>query len=825
MRLMWPTKSAGGWALLGMLAAGGGGLGGCSQGAPERGGPVIIISIDTCRADHLGCYGRSPSPTPALDRLAAQAVLFEEVVSPVPLTLPAHCSMLTGVTPLVHGVHDNMTYRLSDEQITLAEILKDRGYATGAILGAFVLDGRFGLSQGFDVYDDIIEATSNDSVVLENERRATEVTDRACAWVDAQAGRAFFLFAHYYDPHWPYAPPEPYAARFAGQPYAGELAYADAEIGRLLQHLRDRGLYDRALIAVTGDHGESLGEHGEMMHGYFIYQSTVRVPLIVKPPHGGSAAAQAERVAARAGLIDVVPTVLGYLGLPAAISVEGRDLSRPDADAEGIEPRDFYCESLTPTIYGCSPLLGLVGGDWKLIDSSEPELYTLADDPHEQHDRAGELPARVAALRARLVGLVATHDQDAATTERQTADEETRQRLQSLGYIAGRAVEEDLHVDHTRPAPRDLIDYHEALQTVLDRVGRGDLSGARELGERMLRERPEIPDALILLGDIAHQQGDLPQAAAHYRAYLDREEARTLTEGDEGDGEAEDSHLSNRYRAHYDLANVLASLGRPQEAEGHYRETLRLIPNHVDAQVNLGLLLAEAGRLDEATALFREALALEPALPDTRLDLARALALQGSLDEALQEYETLLETQPDRIEALLAHGDLLVHMGCASEAVESFTRVTRLSPEDAQGHIRLARTLLSQGRTDEALAAYRRGLTQTPAWPDLARELVWVLATHEDPDFRNGAEALQVCARLMRVAGDADPAALELMAACQAEEGHIDTAIQCQERAVALARRSGSQGARVLEIMESRLRQYRSGRPLRHHFGPGPGPS
>jgi arylsulfatase A-like enzyme/Tfp pilus assembly protein PilF len=639
----------------------------CGRSTPGRGTPVILISIDTCRADHLGCYGRSPSPTPVLDALAGEGVLFEETITPVPMTLPAHCCMLTGTTPLRHGVHDNMTYRLGDDQTTLAEVLRDHGYATGAILGAFVLDARFGLSQGFTTYDDAIGGPSGGGVLIESERRASEVTDRACAWIDANAARPFFLFAHYYDPHWPYTPPETFAGRFPGEPYTAEIAYADAEIGRLLRHLRDRGLYERSLIVIAGDHGESLGEHGEKLHGYFIYQSTLHVPLIVRAPGANGRGPRARRVAARAGLIDVVPTILGYLGLPAAPGVEGRDLSRAGSGSEAGEARDFYCESLTPTTYGCSPLLGLVGGDWKLIDSSSPELYGLADDPSEQRDRAGELPARIEAMRARLIDLVAMRAQGPASGDREPADEETRERLRSLGYIAGRAVEEDFRLDHARPNPRDRIGYHETLEAVLDRIGRRDLNGARALGEQMLREHPEIPDAHILLGDIAHQQGDLPRAAEQYQAFLDHEGARgSGGAGPDAAGQTGEARLSNRSRAHYDLATVLASLGRPQEAEGHYREALRLNPNHLGARINLGLLLAEANRLDEAIPLFREALAMQPALEDIRMDLAQALALRGSLDEALREYETVLAAHPDRIDALMARRDLLDRMGRAS---------------------------------------------------------------------------------------------------------------------------------------------------------------
>ncbi len=791
-----------------LLLVAGLGIHACS---PSAGGPrtsVVLISIDTCRADYLGCYGKNPSPTPHLDQLAGQAILYEEVVSPAPITLPAHCTLMTGRTPLGHRVHDNMTYRLAEEQVTLAERLREAGYATGAVVGAYVLDAQFGLSQGFDHYDDRFASSGPTGVTELNQRTADEVTARACDWIDQNAGQPFFLFVHYYDPHAPYAPPPPFAERYAEDPYAGEIAHTDAAIGRLLDHLRQHGTFDETLILVVADHGEGLGDHGEKGHGYFIYQSTLRVPLIVKPPRSEPG----ERITERVGLIDVMPTVLGALDLEPTGTMDGEDLGRSRTDAKAQRAtRGFYAESLAPTTYGASPLLGWVQDGWKLIETSRPELYRLTDDPREGEDQIVTHAARAALLRAELETTLA--DQPAAVGEderRSRLDDQTQERLQSLGYISGRRVTEDFSFDRSRPDAKDLIGYHEALQAALEKLGQRAYDEARALCVEMERQHPEIPDVQILLGDIACEQGRLEQAAAHYETYLDRDANRTA------EATPSQGRLSNRYKAHYDLGNVLASLGKGAEAIEHYKAALRLEPDHLGASHNIGLTLAEMGRVDEAVPWLRNALRIKPRYTPALMDLAQANLLLRKPQDALACYDRVLEVDAAHVEALIRSGDLLQKLGRADAAIRRYARAIRTGPVPPQVHLRLARVLLIRGEAEEAVAAYRRGMRSAPPGGGLARELAWVLATHVDADVRDGREAVRIGEQLRRGSDQEDPAVLEILAAGYAEMGEFEQAVRWEKRA--LDRLQQVDGAEDTSAIRSRLDLYESRRPLRYKF-------
>lgn len=342
---------------------------------------VVLISLDTTRADRLSCYGYPRPSTPNIDSVAREGVLFDLALTPVPLTLPAHSSMLTGTYPPIHGARGNEGFRLAEYNVTLAETLRDAGYETAAFVGGFPMAALFGLNQGFDTYDDQLGEASNKRHY--NERSAGEVSQPAMAWLDRHWKAPFFLFLHYYDPHTPYAPPAAYAAAYPDDLYAGEIAYVDSAVGQVLDKLRRLGRYEDTLIVIAGDHGESLGEHGETTHGYFAYQGTMRVPLIVKPPRG----ARGRRVEEAVSLVDIVPTVLGQLGLRAPPGVQGSDLGRCLAGKSGpVRRHPLYGESLYPTVFGCSPLHTLTEGRWKYIRAPKPELYDLARDRGETNN-------------------------------------------------------------------------------------------------------------------------------------------------------------------------------------------------------------------------------------------------------------------------------------------------------------------------------------------------------------------------------------------------------------------------------------------------------
>ena len=365
---------------------------------------VLLISIDTLRADHVSAYGFPRPTTPSIDAVAREGVLFKNVHTPVPMTLPAHVSMLTGTLPPTHGLRDNMQNRLPEGSLTLAAMLKAKGFTTGAIVSTFVLDRRFGTSQGFDTYDDRFQEVHKIGDL--SERKGDETARMARDWLEGHQDKPFFLFVHFYDPHDPYDPPEPFASPWKDHPYEGEVAFADHCLGQVLEKLRQLGLYDSTLIVITGDHGEMLGEHGELNHGFFIYEGALRVPLVVRVPRAQGAPRQVDLPVS---LIDIVPTVLSQVGAEIPKEVQGVDLSPWLAGrGAGGGARPLYAETVTPTrYYGASSLLGVIVDGWKYIETTRPELYDLRSDPVEAVNLLEREPARADALARTLVAILA----------------------------------------------------------------------------------------------------------------------------------------------------------------------------------------------------------------------------------------------------------------------------------------------------------------------------------------------------------------------------------------------------------------------------------
>jgi len=573
---------------------------GCSRPAQEIARPrnVLLISIDTCRADYLGCYGHAGGITPNIDAVAGEAVVFDNAYSPVPLTLPAHASLFTGKLPPAHGVRANIDDRLAASEVTLSEVLREHGLVTGAVVSTLILGSQFGLDQGFDTYEDVAGAGDPSA-----QRPAAETTRLAVDWLGTHGRDPFFLFVHYYDPHAPYNPPEPFAGRWAQDRYAGEIAYVDHAIGELLAELKALGQYDSTLIVITSDHGEMLGEHGEETHGYFVYQSAVRVPLVVKPAGGGGS----RRIARLAGLVDVAPTVLAQLNIETPPDVAGEDLSgwltgaRPDGDTR--DP--IYCESMTPTVYGANPLLGVVTERFKYIDTTRPELYDIVADPTESHDlidtERNDAELLGASLADVLEGQAGPDDADSAQL-----DDEQRSRLESLGYVSGTGVERDLGMDPAREDPKDLIGFHVQITLLPTLAAEGRHAEAAALGDKLLRERPDYARGHFDVAELALRQGDRPRAVRHYSRAIEIE--------------------PGFFRAHLRLAVLLRSERRLDEAVGHLRRAVEIEPDRTEAHGLLGLSLAEQGRFDEAVVQFREVLRLDPDDARARSYLAEALS-------------------------------------------------------------------------------------------------------------------------------------------------------------------------------------------------------
>jgi arylsulfatase A-like enzyme/Tfp pilus assembly protein PilF len=534
------------------------------------------VSLDTTRADRLGCYGHAAASTPHLDRWAREGVVFERALTPVPVTLPAHASLLTGLLSHRHGARDNTHYRLPEGPETLAGRLAEAGYDTAAVVAAAVLDRQFGLDRGFGTYDD---AVSGERLEVA-ERDATAVTDRALS-VARDLTPPFFLFVHYYDPHADYEPPAPFSERFRSSPYDGEIAYVDQQLGRLRRELQALGRLEDTVVVVTGDHGEGLGEHGEATHGVFLYQSTLHVPLIVVAPGLWPAGT---RVREMVSLVDVAPTLLELAGLPPAPGLDGRSLAGlvkgAPAGARWLPLESEYGFNS----FGWAPLAGLTDGRWKWIGAPEPELYDLESDPGEGRNLAADRPTERDRLAARWREQV-TEDRRSPLDASGLEGSERLARLAALGYVttpAGASRDDD-----ALPDPKRAIADLDAINRALGLLEAGQASQAERLLTGVTERSPRNVSALVLLGS-SRLMGGRPGHAV--------DPLKRATEIAPGNAEA-----------HFNLGLAWLSVGQSSEAESAWRRSLDINPRRYDAAANLVDLLLRARRLDEAQAVLEEA--------------------------------------------------------------------------------------------------------------------------------------------------------------------------------------------------------------------------
>jgi arylsulfatase A-like enzyme/Flp pilus assembly protein TadD len=588
---------------------------------------IVVISIDTCRADHLSCYGFGRQTTPNIDAIAEEGVLFENVIAPVPLTLPSHSSMLTGTIPPYHGVRNNDSYKLGQSNVTLAEILGDNGFTTGAFISAFVMDSRFGLDQGFDTYGDEFEQRADGE--KKNERRGEDTSRLAVEWLEEHRGEKFFLFCHYFDPHNDYEPPEPFASRFADNLYAGEIAYTDYCIGQVIEKLKRLGLYKSTLLVITGDHGEMRGEHGESTHSFFIYQSAVKVPLIIKP----AGKTKAQRIESVVGLVDIVSTICSVLGIETPSPVQGENLSGYFGGGKGPgSERYLYCESLLPTIeYNANGLRGVVGNRWKYIETTRVELYDLVEDAGETNNLAQEHGQQVRILSNQLKQIVGDGADSGKSDSRLAMDEETRRRLESLGYFGSASIIEDFGFDERREDPKDLIGFHANHAAARYYFTREDYGRSKEYCERMLLERPDYPRTYLYLGLIAFTEDRIEETVSHLLHYT--------------------SIDPNQIRVLFTLGVIFEQQGKLDRAVEHYSKALEIDPEIAAGQNNLGNILFQLGRYEEAIIHCTKALEIKPELAAAHYVLGNIRLKQGDLDKAIMRYEKALLLQPGFREA------------------------------------------------------------------------------------------------------------------------------------------------------------------------------
>jgi arylsulfatase A-like enzyme len=429
-------------------------LGSLPQGVSRSDLNVILITLDTTRADHLGAYGFQSISTPNIDRLARDGVLFEQTATAAPLTLPAHASLFTGRFPFGHGVRDNAGFVLDPRETTLAEILKLRGYQTGAFVGSYVLASDRGLSQGFDTYRDDFNAPHQRNIPGGLRRRADQVADAAMSWLEQAGSSRFFAWMHFYDAHAPYQPLEPYNTLYATRPYDGEIAFMDAQVGRILAFLGQHGLLDRTIVVIIGDHGEGLGDHKETAHGVFVYESVIRVPFIIRAPFEGLRARIVDDVTRS---VDMMPTLLDLMGVPSTASIDGSSLVPLMTGAGRSLDLEAYSESLYPLHqFGWSDLHALRVGHFKVIAAPRPELYDLEQDPFEEHNVFEARRALAERMIARLHKMEASSGLSSPGQSHGDVDPETAAKLAALGYVSRSGVRHPTDASGL-PDPKDQI--------------------------------------------------------------------------------------------------------------------------------------------------------------------------------------------------------------------------------------------------------------------------------------------------------------------------------------------------------------------------------
>ena len=674
--------------------------------APAEAPNLLLVTIDTLRADHVGAYGHDTAQTPTLDRLARDGVLVEDAVVQVPQTRPSHASLLTGLQPYEHGIRDNFSPPLDPAHPTLATLLKRHGYATGGFIGAYPVSRDSGLDRGFDAFDDPFGGAPGGGLRLERSARtAAPVVDAALGWLEAQKTRPFFAWVHMFDPHAPYEPPEPFATRFKDARYDGEVAYADAQLGRLVLWLERSGQASRTLVVVTSDHGEGLGDHGEDEHQLFVYDTTLRVPLVFtwlgRLPAG-------RRLGGQFRSVDLLPSLLELLGLPAA-PTSGASRAAVLLGNGTIPDNESYAESLFGQLhFGWAPLRALRGQGWKYIAAPRPELYHLAEDPAETRNRFEERGQLAGAMSARLRGFDASKPPAAGAS----VDPDAAERLAALGYVGGAFFTGAPSGVDPKDAAREYQAVHRETSRALALFERGDFAGV-----------------VRVLGPLAAPRSRADGSRAQRQSfavsfYLGRALVELRRFGEALDPLRVALRLSPSTPALYvSLARAQLGSGRVDEATATIERGLELAPRHLGLLQMKGRVLLRQGRIAPAVAALDEARGLEPGNALLRVELANALREAGRLDEALREAEAAVRLDGGSAEAHVARGLCLGALGRGGEAEAALRQALAVAPRHPDALFFLAAMALRGGRTAEAIPLLEQVLQVAPGYPQ-ARELL-----------------------------------------------------------------------------------------------------
>ena len=629
---------------------------------------VLLITIDTVRADHIGCYGAKGVQTPTIDSLARDGIPFEHAISQVPLTWPSHAVILTGTYPFQNGVQDFTGQPLAPQFRSLAQAFKQHGYSTGAVVSAFVLDRSWGLARGFDFYDDAFspeEFQKRDLGLVD--RKAEESVTHVINWLKQPTHRPFFFWLHLYDPHSPYDPPEPYHTQYRDHLYDGEIAYADHELGRLISWLKSNRLYERTIIVLLSDHGESLGDHGEKEHGFFVYNSTVHIPLIVKPP-AGSGYRPGGRIARPVETVAVAPTLLASARIKDA--VEKQFNSRGLLDAAAEKEGAAYSETFYPlNSFGWSPLHALETSRYHYVDAPQPELYDLAADPEEKNNLLTSQGATASVLKEKLQSLLQRNRYKPPEGGNSNLSPDALEKLRSLGYVAYHSAVSPEALAGGLPDPKTKLEEFNSILTAEDAFHANEFEKGEQLLTKVREHDPKMYIVPFMLGEAANTRKDWPEAEAEFKKSLDLN--------------------PNFDQAMTGLSRVLMYQSKDEEAKQWARNALKYNPQNYRAWYELGFIEAKADK-ETAIADYEKAVAIQGNFAPLRRDLGLLYFQQQNYAEAVKHLTKAAELGMKEAQLWNVLGIAYSHSNRLAKAVESYKRALKLDPDLAEAHLNLA---------------------------------------------------------------------------------------------------------------------------------------
>jgi arylsulfatase A-like enzyme/predicted Zn-dependent protease len=691
---------------------------------------VIVITLDTTRADRLPCYGRRDLETPTIDAFAARGVRFENCYCQTPLTLPSHTTLMTGTLPLYHGIRDNGGFFVPEKLKTMAELFKDKGYETGAFIAAYVLDSKWGLNQGFDTYYDKFDMSKFKRISLGTvQRPANEVLDQALPWLDARKDKKFFAWLHLYDPHTPYDPPPPYDKLYANRPYLGEIAFADSQLGRLWSWLGSNGLLEKTFIVFAGDHGESLGEHGEQSHGFFIYQGAIHVPLIVVTPFPKLQGVVSGQVAT---LADILPTVCEMAGLPRPAEVQGKSLLPAFYGRKLRETPLAYSETFYPRFhYGWSDLKAVQDGRYKLILAPVPELYDVVADPSEEKNLVYLEKKVYQRMNAEAEAYIARSSQNAYEMDTTKIDEETREKLAALGYVGS-------FTDNAKGKilgnPKEKI----VVFNELSRAREMGLDGKVDEGVRILQgiiaTDPDVTDAYFAIGNIYFQAQRYKDAIQYFEQSLGRKPDDSfaainiaLAYEAMGSFEQAEKFLLAYIEKGFSDPQFYFMLGNMNYIQKNYDRAIPYLEECLSSNAEsggsyslLGAISIVKDDLARADEYLRKAFEINPRLNNLHYFMAELAEKRGRMEEAEAEYLKELDISPKHFKTMYNLSRLYRQTGDTAKEQEYLDECLKTDPRFPLTYFYLARLDLNRGeRLREAVDLVKKGVELKPAPEEL----------------------------------------------------------------------------------------------------------